>query len=155
MDLRDFLIRTSVAQTEYGLSAMVEEDTTVRQAIGAMREKRVACVLVTKGGLLCGILTERDLIRRVFGPGCSLDIPVQEVMTRDPVMTGTNEPLHRALNRMYSGGFRHLPVVGEANEALGTVSLLRVASLIADSFAGLLESQPLPPYERGVLEEED
>jgi len=155
MDLRDYLIQTSVVETNYGRSATVEEDATMRQAIGLMREKKVGCLLVTKGGLLRGILTERDLIRKVFGPGCSLDVPVHEVMTRDPVVTGSNEPLYRVLGRMYSGGFRYVPVVGEVGEALGTVSLPRVANLIADSFAGVFASKPLPPYQRGVLEEDE
>jgi CBS domain-containing protein len=155
MDLRDYLIRTSVAQTQYGRSATVDGDVKVRQAIGVMQQKKVGCLLVTEGGVLRGVLTERDLIRKVFGPGRSLDVPVHEVMTRNPVVTGTNEPLYRVLNRMYDGGFRHLPVVGEVGEALGTVSLPRVADLIADSFSGVFVSKPLPPYERGVLEEEE
>ena len=155
MDLRDYLIRTSVVETEYGRSATVEEDATMRQAIRLMREKKVGCLLVVKDGLLRGILTERDLIRKVFGPGCSLDVPVHEVMTPDPVVTGSNAPLYHVLSRMHSGGFRHLPVVGEVGEALGTVSLPRVANLIADSFAGIFESKPLPPYQRGVLERDE
>jgi CBS domain-containing protein len=155
MDLRDFLILTSVAQIEYGRSATVDEDATVRHAIGVMRSRKVGCLLATDGGILRGILTERDLIRKVFGPGRSLEVPVHEVMTRNPVVTGSNEPLYRVLSRMYAGGFRHVPVVGEVGEALGTVSLPRVANLIAASFAGVLASRPLPPYERGVLDEED
>jgi CBS domain-containing protein len=155
MELRDFLILTSVAQIEYGRSATVDEDATVREAIGVMQSRKVGCLLATERGILRGILTERDLIRKVFGPGRSLDVPVREVMTPDPVVTGTNEPLYRVLSRMYGGGFRHVPVVGEEGEALGTVSLPRVANLIADSFTGALASRPLPPYERGVLEEEE
>lgn len=155
MDLRDFLILTSVAQIEYGRSATVDEDATVRHAIGVMRSRKVGCLLATEGGVLRGILTERDLIRKVFGPGRSLDAPLHEVMTPNPVVTGTNEPLYRVLSRMYCGGFRHLPVVGEAGEALGTVSLPRVADLLAHSFSGVFVSKPLPPYERGVLEEDE
>jgi CBS domain-containing protein len=154
MDLRDFLILTSVSQVEYGRSATVDEDDTVRHAIGLMRARRVGCLLATDRGILRGILTERDLIRKVFGPGLSLDLPLREVMTRDPVVTGTNEPLYRVLSRMYCGGFRHVPVVGEAGEALGTVSLPRVANLLTASFSGVFVTKPLPPYERGVLDEE-
>ncbi len=155
MDLRDYLIRTSVVQTEYGRSARIDEGATVRDAIAMMQEKKVGCLLVTKSGVLHGIVTERDLIRKVFGPGRSLDAPLHEVMTPNPVVTGTNEPLYRVLSRMYCGGFRHLPVVGEAGEALGTVSLPRVADLLAHSFSGVFVSKPLPPYERGVLEEDE
>jgi CBS domain-containing protein len=154
MDLREYLIQTSVAQTQYGRSATVDEADTVRHAIGVMQRRKVGCLLATKDGLLQGILTERDLIRKVFGPGRSLDAPVHEVMTRNPVVAGTNEPLYSVLGRMYRGGFRHVPVVGEKGEALGTVSLPRVADLIADSFAGVFATRPLPPYERGVLDEE-
>ena len=66
MDLRDYLVRTSVAQIEYGRSATVDEDATVRHAIGVMQEKKVGCLLATKGGILRGILTERDLIRKAL-----------------------------------------------------------------------------------------
>jgi CBS domain-containing protein len=67
MDLREFLILTSVAQIEYGRSAKVNQDATLRQAIGLMRSRKVGCLLATEGGILRGILTERDLIRKVFG----------------------------------------------------------------------------------------
>ncbi|MHC4708886.1 MAG: CBS domain-containing protein [Planctomycetota bacterium] len=155
MDLRDYLIRTSVAETEYGRSSTIDQDATVRQAISMMHERQVGCLLVTQGGQLCGILTERDLIRKVFGPERSLDIPVQEVMTANPIVTGPNEPIYRVLERMYCGGFRHLPVIGDAEEALGTVSLPRVADLIAAYLTRTLASRPLPPYKRGVLEDEE
>lgn len=154
MDLRDYLIQTSVAQIEYGRSATVDQDASVRHAIGLMRQWKVGCLLATRRGLLRGILTERDLIRKVFGPGRSLDAPVHEVMTKNPVVAGPNEPLYSVLSRMYSGGFRHLPVIGESGEALGTVSLPRIADLIADAFAGVLVSKPLPSYGRGELETE-
>lgn len=144
MELREYLINKSVSECGYKESVTVARSAPVREAIRVMQDKRVACVLVTDQRTLCGILTERDLLRKVFASGRSLDLPVSDVMTPDPVVGGPNEPLFRVLSRMHSGGFRHVPVVGDSGEALGTVSIMRVARLLADSFAGALANGPSP-----------
>jgi signal-transduction protein with cAMP-binding, CBS, and nucleotidyltransferase domain len=113
MDLRDFLILTSVAQIEYGRSATVDEDATVRHAIGVMRSRKVGCLLATEGGVLRGILTERDLIRKVFGPGRSLEVPVHEVMTRNLCIPKTRFP------RNHGHSSRRIPSRGVARWGAG------------------------------------
>ena len=79
-----------------------------------MRREGVGCVLVCEGERIMGILTERDLLRRVLAPGKPLTVPVAECMTRNPVVVNPRESIGAAVRRMEEGGYRHLPVVDQA-----------------------------------------
>jgi CBS domain-containing protein len=96
---------------------------TVREATRLMTARDVSTVLITAGGgRLEGIVTERDIVRRVVMPGRDPDrTRLHEVMTRDPDTIGPNEPPIEALRRMQDGGYRHLPVV-DGGRLVGIVS---------------------------------
>jgi CBS domain-containing protein len=96
---------------------------TVREAARKMAERRVGAALVTEGGRLVGIFTERDLLNRVVAR--DLDpaaTKLADVMTRDPATVGPSQRAVDALHLMHDGGFRHLPVV-EQGRVRGIVSL--------------------------------
>ncbi|MFO8212260.1 CBS domain-containing protein, partial [Pseudomonas aeruginosa] len=63
----------------------VPTGTAIRDAARTMRNERVSCVMITDGGALVGILTDRDLRNRVVAEGLSIDATVERVMTRDPL----------------------------------------------------------------------
>ena len=78
----------------------------------AMRDRGVGRVLVTEGGRLSGIFTERDLMNRVVA--CDREprtTPLVEVMTADPTTISPKATALEALRLMEDSGFRHLPVV--------------------------------------------
>ena len=66
----------------------VKEADTVADAAALMREHDIGCVIVTDGdGKPVGILTERDIARRVAAEGlCPGDVRVRDVMS-SPLMT--------------------------------------------------------------------
>ena len=85
--------------------SVVEKGTTIKQAVELMKKNEVGCVLVTENGKLVGILTERDLIRRVMGHG--LDHSVETTgshMTRNPEYLRLEDSVAHALNHMYDRG---------------------------------------------------
>ena len=47
--------------------------TTVLEAAREMEKRNVGSVIVTEGKMLCGIVTERDLLRRVVAKNISPD----------------------------------------------------------------------------------
>ena len=97
-----------------------------RRRIGFARG--VGAVIILDGGLLAGILTERDLLKAV-ATGRAEDARVREWMTPHPETVEAWESTGQAASLMIHGGFRHLPVVDEG-EVAGIVSirdLMRVA----------------------------
>jgi CBS domain-containing protein len=96
---------------------------TVRAACKLMAERDIGAVMVTDaGGHLAGIFTERDLVKRVAGPGLDIDATkLKDVMTPAPQTMRPSDAAVLALRRMRDGGFRHMPVVDEG-KLLGIVS---------------------------------
>jgi len=99
-------------------------ETTVRQAIAMMLERNLGALLVVdENGMLIGIFTERDLLKKVAGIHVLYaDMPVRSFMTPKPVTLAASDTLAFALHKMDGGGYRHVPVV-EAGKPVGIVSV--------------------------------
>ncbi|MEM9139600.1 MAG: CBS domain-containing protein [Pseudomonadota bacterium] len=86
---------------------------TLAQAVTVLSEKRIGALLVTDAnGMLQGILSERDIVRKLAAtPGQTLPQTVEENMTREVVTCAPNDTLVSVLQKMTKGRFRHMPVV--------------------------------------------
>lgn len=120
-------------------------ERTVADAIEIMRSERVGCLLVTRGGLLVGIFTERDLLKRVLAVGKPLTDPLIDVITENPVSVQLQDSISTALIRMRNGGYRHLPVVDEANHPIGILSAKRVVHYLVEHFPSTIYNQSPEP----------
>jgi CBS domain-containing protein len=131
-------------------------DRPVAEAIRLMREHRVGCLIVLEeSGRLSGILTERDVARRILAPGKPLSTPVVECMTPDPVTVSSKEPIRVAIQRMEKGSYRHLPVIDERQRVIGILSIKRIVHYLVEHFPGTVYCQPpqarqAPPRREGA-----
>lgn len=101
-------------------------DAPLREAIAAMRAHKVGCLLVSSGGKLAGIVTERDLLEKVAGIKPVAELKVRDVMCPDPVMLRLGHPVAFAFHQMAVGGHRHLPVLMED----GSIGMLSSRDLL-------------------------
>lgn len=99
---------------------LIDVDASVASAIDRMRTESVDCLLVTQHGTLVGIFTDRDAILKVVG-NPPADQTMGDVMTRDPVVLRSGDPVAVAIHKMAVGGFRHVPIV-KAGVPVGVVS---------------------------------
>jgi CBS domain-containing protein len=126
----------------------VDENATLEDAVIAMREARVGCMLVVDDdGYLIGIFTERDLLLRLESADLSRNI--RPYMTRDPETLRPADPIAFALNLMSVGGFRHVPLVDEHGRPLGVVSVKDVVNYLADVFSQDVFTVPPNPRRAG------
>ena len=97
-------------------------DTTVGDAARLMRENHIGAVIVVENGKLAGIFTERDALFRVVAEGRDgKTTRLADVMTRNPQTVKPEQPFSVALQMMYGGKFRHVPVV-EDGRPVGIIS---------------------------------
>ena len=89
---------------------LIDAGTPVEDAIARMQADGIDCLLVTEGGALVGIFTDRDAILKVAGSSGG-GRPVRDVMTPDPVVLRSGDPVAVAIHKMAVGGFRHVPIV--------------------------------------------
>jgi CBS domain-containing protein len=95
---------------------------TVSEAARLMRERRVGAIMVVEEGGLAGIFTERDALIRVLADGRDVQTTrLADVMTRNPKTIHPDRSFAEALQMMYGGSFRHVPVV-EDGRPVGMVS---------------------------------
>ena len=91
----------------------VRPEDTLRQAVEILSEKRIGALVVTDdAGDLRGILSERDIVRKLAEtPGQTLPQQVAENMTREVQTCAPDDALISVLRRMTDGRFRHMPVI--------------------------------------------
>ncbi|MEM9341715.1 MAG: CBS domain-containing protein [Pseudomonadota bacterium] len=102
----------------------ITESDTIASAVGVLRDKRIgALVVLGADGGLAGILSERDIVRKLAEtPGQTLPQTVAENMTREVVTCSLQDSLIDVLRRMSEGRFRHMPVV-EGSKVIGMVTI--------------------------------
>lgn len=102
---------------------------TLRVAAARMAERGVSSVVVCEDQKPLGILTERDILRRVgSADAADLDTPVSETMTADPITAHPGDTVYRALFLLSSLGIKHLPLV-EDSRLVGIVTLRQLLKL--------------------------
>jgi CBS domain-containing protein len=125
-------------------------DSTVRQAIEVMDEKRIGSIIIADGStrLPLGIFTLRDLLHRVALPGCTLDLPIAAVMTAGVITVKPQTTAYQAALIMGRRGLRHLLVVDDAGGLLGIVSQNDLFALqrtgLNDVTGNIREAKDLP-----------
>ena len=103
--------------------ATVTAGTPVRDAVALLAEKRIGAVPVLDASGICGIFSERDLVRCVSDHGPeALGWPVDRAMSSPVATVEPGTPILAALSTMTQRRMRHLPVV-EGGEIRGIVSI--------------------------------
>ena len=98
-------------------------EQSVLEVARAMVERNIGAVPVLRDGLLVGVFSERDLMRRVVVEGRDpARTSVGEVMTEDPLTVAPQEDMETCRFLMRRHGFRHLPIC-EGKQLRGMVSM--------------------------------
>ena len=115
-------IKQILAGRPGGVLAVGPEDTAL-SSLKSMAEKHVGFMVVLDGGRLVGVLSERDIGRKVVLAGrAAADTLVRDIMTRDVVTVTPADRFADCLRLMDRHGIRHLPVV-EGGRVVGVVSV--------------------------------
>ncbi|MBA3730105.1 MAG: CBS domain-containing protein [Sphingomonas sp.] len=102
--------------------ATVPAGTSVRDAVGLLRERKIGALPVIDGAAIVGIFSERDLVGCLCAHGAAaLDMAVDAGMSSPAFTVDTATPILAALSLMTNKRIRHLPVV-ESGEIRGIVS---------------------------------
>lgn len=111
----------------------VEPNTSVIVALEKLAEKDIGALLVLTDGQIAGILSERDVVRRIAGTGSFvLDSPVRDFMTEAVFTISPAQTIEDCMQLMTDKRIRHLPVVEDQN-VVGMISIGDVVKAIITS----------------------
>jgi CBS domain-containing protein len=102
----------------------IEGSVTVLEATKRMNQQKVGALVVTGGGRVVGIFTERDVLRRIVAEQrAPAEVLVSEVMTEDVMCVTPDTDIDEAASIMQAKRIRHLPVCDGEGSLLGIVSI--------------------------------
>ncbi|MFF4646501.1 CBS domain-containing protein [Streptomyces sp. NPDC001389] len=121
--------------------------TTIGEAARQMDVHGVGCLVVTEGGALRGVVTDRDIAVRAVATALDCDVPVREVMTAPAATVDVGDDIHAAYAMFRTRGVRRLPVL----DGQRVVGMLTVDDMLMDVFRRVADL--LGPVAWSVLEE--
>jgi CBS domain-containing protein len=97
---------------------------SIGEAVAMLAKHRIGALVVTNGaGVIKGIISERDIVRRLAEDGPkSLDKKVSEVMTVNVKVCAEDHTVNEVMQIMTNGRFRHIPVEKDG-KLIGVVSI--------------------------------
>ncbi len=111
----------------------VSSTDPVERALRLMVDRDIGSVVVTDGGRVSGMFTERDVTRRILHEPGLLRRPIGELMTAPVVSTTAGVQIADAFELMNARGIRRLPVL-DGDRLAGIVTerdLLRWVGAVA------------------------
>lgn len=101
----------------------VQPEATVLEAIKVMADNNVGALLVMQSGKIAGIISERDIVRKVDLLGkTTASAKVSEIMTEKVLYVNASQPVEECMALMTQKRIRHLPVL-ENEQLLGVISI--------------------------------
>ena len=92
----------------------ISPEATVRELVALLAEHNVGALVVSDDGeRVTGIVSERDVVRRLHTDAAVLDSPVSQIMTADVRTCAGDDGLTDLMQTMTEHRIRHVPVVAD------------------------------------------
>lgn len=116
---------------------VAKKSDSIEKIVKAMQKTQQSCVLIYERKHLVGILSQRDLLRKVAGKNTALSqVTAESLMTPKPEYVRAEDPIGFAVNKMAAGGYRRVPVISGDGTPLSIISIKDVFTYLSQR-AGL------------------
>jgi CBS domain-containing protein len=134
MKIREIMIKQVIT---------VDSDYTVKHAVNIMNRAGIGSVIVLEEGRVVGILTERDILKRVVALAKDPEKTfVQDVMSMPVFVVDPDVTLEEAIKLMFKHRIKKLPVMENhcgKDKLVGLVTLTDIARIQSNLIEQLME----------------
>lgn len=113
----------------------IDSSMTVQDAAKMMDDASIGAIVVIENGIAIGIITERDLTRRVIAKGKPLTTNVKEVMSSPLIVINPDDSVWEAAQLMKTRKIHRMPAVKD-NQLVGMITtsdIVKLCSIGSDS----------------------
>ncbi|MBU2561808.1 MAG: CBS domain-containing protein [Nanoarchaeota archaeon] len=107
----------------------ISSESSLQAAARIMVKEHIGSLIIMSGNEISGIITERDILKRVSEDSKSLERPVAEVMSRDVITIGSKRFIDDAASVMSQNKIKKLPVVDDGK----LVGIITSTDIVAHS----------------------
>jgi CBS domain-containing protein len=136
MDVKDVMVKEVIT---------VNPDTKIRDAVELMNKNEIGCLVVTRKGKPVGIMTERDVLKKIV---CQSKNPeqtrVSEIMSKPLIVGRVDMDWREAAKLMLDHDIKKLPILDGEN-LVGLVTLTDIARV------RMLQALELNTFTYGIL----
>jgi CBS domain-containing protein len=136
MDVKDVMVKEVIT---------VNPDTKIRDAVELMNKNEIGCLVVTRKGKPLGIMTERDVLKKIV---CQSKNPeqarVSEIMSKPLIVGRIDMDWREAAKLMLDHDIKKLPIL-DGEKLVGLVTLTDIARV------RMLQALELNTFTYGIL----
>lgn len=131
--LREDVLYTNLKRIGSSNFSFVSHTVTIEDVLHRLHQKSHSVALVTEYETeLAGIVTERDLLFKVFSQDVDLSTSVTEIMTSNPHILSIENKLGHALKNMFTYHYRNIPLINTEGFPVSIVTLLDILIFIGN-----------------------
>ncbi|MFD4640374.1 CBS domain-containing protein [Lentzea sp. NPDC058436] len=129
---------TDVLRTKGSAVATIAPDVPVSELLRALAEHNVGAIVVVGPAGVEGIVSERDVVRRLHETGVDLlSSPVSAIMTADVFTCSPSDTVDSLTVVMTERRFRHVPVLSDGR----LVGIVSIGDVVKSRIGQLEQSQ--------------
>jgi CBS domain-containing protein len=106
---------------------VLSKDATIKDALDLMLENKIGSVIVVENERPIGIVTERDILKKVLGENISLNESIGKIMSFPLISISGKESVQKAAEIMSENRIKRLPIV-ENEKLVGIITLTDIVA---------------------------
>jgi CBS domain-containing protein len=131
---------SSILSTKSSEVITIAPDQTISEAISRLSSYNIG-VLVVLGasGKVVGIISERDIVRRLMEDQELFSREVSEIMTSEVIVGVPDDDVMSVVHTMTEKRFRHIPVI-DKGQLIGIISIGDILKAQRDQYQGQIDT---------------
>ena len=130
---------------------VLNEKASLREVIDNLQRFHIGCVLLENDNIISGIFTERDIVQNIVGNRHNLEeTRIVDFMTKSPDTLYREDPIAFALNKMISGGYRHIPIVDENEKPIGVIAMQDIINHLGNYYHENIQYKSIIIFSIGI-----
>ncbi|MBS7635818.1 CBS domain-containing protein [Candidatus Bathyarchaeota archaeon] len=119
---------------------VVRPDSSAKEVVATMNKFDIGSVVVVQGERPVGIITERDILRRIVEPCLAPEtLTARQIMTSPVVTIDENASINEAAKLMAKKGIKRLLVTRNNDELVGIITFTDIVTKVPDMLSILEE----------------